>query len=164
MNINFNLIKLVVFDFDGVFTDNRVIIDQDGKESVICNRSDGLGLNRLRELGIRILILSTEKNNVVSKRALKLKVECIQGVENKESELINWVKKNKIDLSNTAFVGNDINDIPALQIVGFPILVADAFDEVLPFAKLKLSKNGGDGAVRELCDLIYFNYSSNNKL
>ena len=158
MDISFKLIKSVVFDFDGVFTDNRVIIDQDGKESVICNRSDGLGLNRLRELGIKLLILSTEKNKVVSKRALKLQVECIQGVEDKKIELLNWTKKNNIELINTAFLGNDINDIPALKLVGLPIVVADANEEVLAFAKIKLNKKGGDGAVRELCDLIFKYY------
>jgi YrbI family 3-deoxy-D-manno-octulosonate 8-phosphate phosphatase len=156
--MNFTEIKAVIFDFDGVFTNNLVIVNQDGVESVICNRSDGLGLKRLKEIGIKPLIISTEKNPVVTQRAKKMEIEVFQCVEDKGEFIKNWAKDFNLDLDKIAFLGNDINDIPALKSVGFPIVVNDCYEEVKPFAKLILSKTGGNGAVRELCDLIYFNH------
>jgi YrbI family 3-deoxy-D-manno-octulosonate 8-phosphate phosphatase len=156
--MNFSEIKAVIFDFDGVFTNNLVIVNQDGIESVICNRSDGLGLKRLKELGIKTLIVSTEKNPVVTQRAIKLEVEVFQNVQDKGDFINNWAKNLNLDLRKIAFLGNDINDIAAFNLVGFPIAVNDCYEEVKPFVKMILSKNGGNGAVRELCDLIYFSY------
>ena len=150
-----NNIKLVVFDFDGVFTDNRLIINEKGEESVICNRSDGFGLSLLRKLGIEMLILSTEINGVVQKRAQKLKLECINGVDDKLSRLKKELKKRGYELSETAFVGNDINDAECLKAVGLPIVVADAHPDVAGLGKYKTKALGGRGAVREICDMIY---------
>ena len=147
-------LKAVVFDFDGVFTDNTVFVDQNGVESVRCWRSDGLGLSRITSLGLKTLIISTEKNHVVSTRAKKLKTEYIHGVDDKAYTIAKWSSKVGIPLSNIAFVGNDINDIPALREVGLPIGVADSYDEILPFIKYQTNKCGGYGAVREVCDLI----------
>jgi YrbI family 3-deoxy-D-manno-octulosonate 8-phosphate phosphatase len=158
--MNFKEIKSVVFDFDGVFTDNTVIVDQNGVESVKCWRSDGLGLDRLRSLGITLLVISTEINPVVSTRAKKLKMECIQGVDDKSTTILQWASDKNIQLLNTAFIGNDINDIPAFKKVGFPIAVADSYEEIKPYVKFITSKNGGYGAVREICDLIYNDYKS----
>jgi 3-deoxy-D-manno-octulosonate 8-phosphate phosphatase (KDO 8-P phosphatase) len=149
-------IKALVFDFDGVFTNNLVYVNQLGIESVSCSRSDGLGLDRVRELNIKTVIISTETNPVVKVRAEKLKIDCLQGISNKAQSVIEWAESNDVDLNEIAFLGNDINDIPALKIVGYPIGVNDLFDEVKPFIKMILSKKGGNGAVRELCDLIYF--------
>jgi YrbI family 3-deoxy-D-manno-octulosonate 8-phosphate phosphatase len=157
--MNFKEIECVVFDFDGVFTDNTVIVDQNGIESVRCWRSDGLGLDRLRTLSIKLLIISTEVNPVVSIRAKKLKMECLQGINDKSVAILEWTLTNNVELSKTAFVGNDINDIAAFKEVGFPIAVADCYHEVRPFVRFVLSRMGGFGAVRELCDLIYQDYS-----
>lgn len=152
---NFHDVKLVAFDFDGVFTDNRVNTTENGIESVNCWRSDGIGLSRIINLGIKVVIISTESNSVVSVRAAKLKVPCFQNVQNK-AEVVNKICSNHgISLNQTMFVGNDINDIPAFLEVGFPVGVADSYPEIYPFIIHKTKKNGGYGAVREICDLIF---------
>lgn len=152
-------LKAIIFDFDGVFTDNTVLVDQNGVESVRCWRSDGLGLARIRSLGLKILIISTEANPVVSIRAKKLNTDCIQGVENKAAVVVAWAASIGLSLSNIGFVGNDINDIPALKEVGLPMGVADAYEEISPFIKYQTRKRGGYGAVREICDLIVNAYA-----
>ena len=148
-------VELVAFDFDGVFTDNSVYISQEGIESVRCSRSDGLGLDRLRQVNVQIVIISTEKNSVVSVRASKLKIRCIQGVEDKAAEILKICTELNIAPAYTMFVGNDINDIPAFKIVGMPVGVNDAFPEIFPHIIFTTTKRGGYGAVRELCDMIY---------
>ncbi len=145
-------IRLIAFDFDGVFTDNMVYIMEDGREAVRCYRGDGIGLRKLERMGIEPFIISTETNPVVSARSHKLKVQCIQGCENKRSTLEGLARERGISLSQTAFVGNDINDLPALAVAGLPIVVADAHPDVLPIAQWRTSRPGGFGAVRELCD------------
>ena len=148
-------IELVAFDFDGVFTDNTVLISETGIESVNCWRSDGIGIKRLIEKKIKIYIISSEINQVVSTRAKKLNIPCLQGVKNKKKAIINVCSDLNICMKRTAFVGNDLNDIPALQIVGIPICVGDAYPEIIPYTIYQTEKNGGRGAVREVCDLIY---------
>ena len=155
MNLEFNQIKLLILDFDGVLTDNFVYVNQEGIESVKCNRSDGIGISRLKNIGINVVIISTEKNSVVTVRGNKLKVDVIQGVRDKKIEVEKISNNLKIPLSKIAFLGNDINDIPALEIVGFPLGVSDSYVEIDPFIKFKTQKKGGEGAVREVCDLIY---------
>jgi len=145
----------IIFDFDGVFTDNTVMVSQEGIEWIKCWRSDGLGLSRLKELGIKLFIFSTEANPVVSTRAQKLKIECRQNLDDKALAVQDFSKEYNIPLDKIAFVGNDINDIPALQLVGLPIAVQDAYPEILPYVKLQTEKCGGYGAVREICDLVY---------
>lgn len=147
--------NLVVFDFDGVFTDNTVWLNQDGVESVRCCRSDGIGLSRLRALDIPAVIVSTEVNPVVSKRAEKLRLPCRQGVRDKAKAFRAVCDERNIALENAAFVGNDINDIPAFKLAGIPIAVADCYEEVLPFVVYRTRRAGGMGAVREVCDLIF---------
>lgn len=142
------------FDFDGVFTDNRVWVFEDGREAVACNRSDGHGLSLIRPLGIPMIVLSTEKNPVVAARCGKLGLACRQGLSDKGRALEVVAKEESIDLSRAVYVGNDLNDMGCLQRVGFPVAVADAYPEVRAIAALVLSKPGGHGAVRELCDLI----------
>lgn len=157
MNISRQLlstVELVVFDFDGVFTDNTVFVDQEGKESVRCWRSDGLGLSRLRENGVKTYIISTEANPVVSARAKKLKIDCLQAVEDKAAAILSTCQNLGVDPAQTLFVGNDINDIPAFKVVGLPVAVADAYPEVLPYVLASTAKPGGFGAVREICDVI----------
>lgn len=147
-------IKLVIFDFDGVFTDNSVFIDQNGVESVRCSRSDGLGLRLLDKMNIQYCIVSSESNSVVISRAKKLDIDVTHGHDDKLPIVKKIAKDKKINMRNIAYVGNDINDIDCLQIVGLPIAVADSFPEVLSIAKYKTKRLGGYGAVREVCDLL----------
>jgi YrbI family 3-deoxy-D-manno-octulosonate 8-phosphate phosphatase len=147
-------IRLVAFDFDGVFTDNMVYVLEDGTEAVRCFRSDGIGLQKLKRLGIESVIISTEANPVVSARARKLKIRCIQNCQDKRAVLEEIAHENGITLNEVAFVGNDINDLACLECVALPIVVQDAFEEVVPLALYQTKRPGGHGAVREICDLF----------
>jgi 3-deoxy-D-manno-octulosonate 8-phosphate phosphatase (KDO 8-P phosphatase) len=148
-------VRLAVFDFDGVFTDNRVWVDEHGAETVAFSRSDGLGLRRLDEVGVRPLIVSMEQNPIVTARAGKLQVDCVQGVEDKLAVLHERTGKLGIALEDTAYVGNDINDAECLRAVGVPVVPADAWPEVKPLARWVLSRAGGTGCVREFCDAVW---------
>lgn len=147
-------LRLLVFDFDGVFTDNMVYVFEDGREAVRCSRFDGIGLRRLESAGVEPIIVSTETNPVVSKRAKKLAVECIQGVAKKLDVVTNLVVARGITFEAVGFVGNDVNDFSCLSRVGLPIVVADAHRDVIDIAAYVTSAPGGHGAVREICDLI----------
>lgn len=145
-------IRLVAFDFDGVFTDNMVYVLEDGREAVRCSRADGIGLRALERLGILPVILSTETNRVVAARAAKLKIRCVHGLEDKLGSLVSLAGEMGIELSECAFVGNDVNDAACLRAVGLPIVVQDAHPDVLGLARFKTETRGGYGAVREVCD------------
>jgi YrbI family 3-deoxy-D-manno-octulosonate 8-phosphate phosphatase len=145
--------RLFAFDFDGVFTDNTVYVFEDGREAVRCWRSDGLGLRKLERL-VRIVILSTEKNPVVLRRAEKLGIECQHGLPDKLVVLERLAREAGIELSQVAYMGNDINDAACLGCVGLPIVVQDAHEDVLPLARIQTQARGGRGAVREVCDLF----------
>jgi len=147
-------IRLVAFDFDGVFTDNMVYVFEDGSEAVRCFRSDGIGLQKLGRLGIESVIISTESNPVVSARARKLKIRCIQDCPDKRAVLEDIAQENNITLNEIAFVGNDINDLPCLECVALPIVVQDAYQDIVPIALYQTKNPGGHGAVREVCDLF----------
>jgi N-acylneuraminate cytidylyltransferase len=147
-------IGAVVFDFDGVFTDNRVWVQQDGREAVACSRGDGMGLDLLRQAGFPLLVISKEVNPVVSARCNKLKIECLQGVDDKRSALLGWTASRGIALADVIYLGNDINDLPCLELAGCPAVVADAHPEARRAARLLLESPGGFGAVRELADLV----------
>jgi len=147
-------IRLVAFDFDGVFTDNMVYVSEDGSEMVRCFRGDGLGLDKLKRAGIKTIIISTETNTVVTARSQKLGIRCIQGCEDKCSAINALLKEMDLSLEQVAFVGNDLNDLPCLTIVGLPIVVQDAHPDVIPYSSYQTSKLGGHGAVREICDLF----------
>ena len=147
-------VDALVTDFDGVHTDDTVMVDQLGRESVRVSRSDGAGIARLRRAGIPVLILSAEQNPVVGRRAEKLGVECAQGVEEKGAVLREWAERRGIRLDRIAYLGNDRGDLPALELVGWPIAVPDAAPEALDAARHVLARTGGHGAVRELADLI----------
>lgn len=154
MDLNYQHIKIFAMDFDGVLTDNHVYVSDDGREYVRCTRSDGIGLQKLRNHGIELLVVSTEKNPVVSKRCEKLKLRCFQDIGSKADFLRGYTKKKNINLENIAFVGNDENDLEVLKIVGFPFVVNDAYPAVKKYAKYVTKKPGGEGAIREICDMI----------
>lgn len=144
----------VVLDFDGVLTDDRVLTLQDGTEGVLCSRGDGLGVEHLRHAGVRMLVLSKECNPVVAARAAKLRLECLQGDDDKAATVVRWCRAGRIDLSRVVYVGNDVNDLGAFRVVGFPVAVADAHPSVRAAARLVLDAPGGRGAARELSERI----------
>lgn len=147
--------KLLVMDFDGVVTDDTVITDQDGRESVICSRSDGFGLDMLRQHGkVHAMILSREENPVVSARARKLKLEVHQGVQDKAQAIQQLIKERNLAQAEVIYIGNDLNDLPVLPYVGYFACPQDAHSEVFRRADLVLSKPGGRGAIRELIEII----------
>lgn len=147
-------IELVVFDFDGVLTNNRVLVMENGLEAVFCNRADGLAFDMLRAAKLPVLILSTEKNPVVSARAAKLRAPVLHGVGDKHQKLIEHCSEIRVNLSNVMFIGNDLNDLSAMGMVGYPIAVADAHPAVKNIAKIVLSTRGGDGVAREIAEKV----------
>jgi YrbI family 3-deoxy-D-manno-octulosonate 8-phosphate phosphatase len=153
-------VAAVVFDFDGVFTDNSVTLDQDGRESVVCRRDDGMGISRLKALGIPMLVLSSEVNVVVSTRCRKLGLECLQGVKDKQSALAAWAARNNVERSRLVYVGNDVNDVDCLRWAGCGVAVADAYPQAREVATVLLTQAGGRGAVRELCELVIHSVQS----
>ena len=147
-------LQLVVFDFDGVMTDNRVWVNEHGEEFVACNRSDGLGLQMLRRLGVDLLVLSTERNGVVGARCRKLGLPFEQGLEDKAGRLRAILDERGIDASGVVYVGNDVNDLDCMRLAGCAVAVADAYPEARRVADIILTRAGGHGAVRELCDRV----------
>jgi N-acylneuraminate cytidylyltransferase len=144
----------VVTDFDGVHTDDTVRVDQDGVEAVTVSRADGMGVSLLRAAGVPFLILSTEVNPVVSARARKLGVEVRQAAGDKAAVIRAWAADRGIPLSHIAYLGNDVNDLPCLDIVGWPTAVPDAHPLVLAAARVVLDRSGGQGAVRDLAERV----------
>lgn len=149
-------IRLVVFDFDGVFTDSAVWVREDGVELVRCSREDGMGISLLRNsgLGVELMVLSTEENPVVAARCRKLRLRAVQGIKDKASKLEEIASEMSIALEQIAYVGNDINDRECLLKVGLPIVVADAHPSVATLGRLRTQRNGGHGAVREVCEAL----------
>ena len=147
-------IKVVAFDFDGVFTDNRVLVTEDGREAVFCWRGDGLGLAMIKNKGLYPLVISTEINPIVTVRCRKLKIPCIQGCKDKLQALKQEAEKLGVSLGKVSFVGNDTNDTDCLKNVAFPICVSDSHPKVLTLGKYITKTKGGFGAVREVCDLF----------
>lgn len=153
-------IHMLVLDFDGVLTDNRVLVLQDGTEGVFCSRSDGLGIDRIKQIDVPVIVISTEVNPVVSARCKKLKIDCIQGCSDKLAALIEESKKRSVPLANIAYLGNDVNDLECMQAVGFAACVRDAYPQLHSCAHYVTERTGGHGAVRELCDLIIAAHTS----
>ncbi len=152
-------IKLIICDFDGVVTDNLVITDQDGRESVVASRSDSMHIKKLREMGIELMILSSEANPVVMARAKKMGVEAIHNVGMQAKGLVmrEVLEQKNLKAENVIYLGNDLNDLPCFEVAGWSVAVADAYPEVIRAADHVLTKTGGHGAIRELCELILTN-------
>ncbi|MBZ6137402.1 N-acylneuraminate cytidylyltransferase [Streptomyces olivaceus] len=143
-------IDAVVLDFDGTQTDDRVLIDSDGREFVSVHRGDGLGIAALRRSGLTMLILSTEVNPVVAARARKLKLPVLHGIDRKDLALKQWCEEQGIAPERVLYVGNDVNDLPCFALVGWPVAVASAHDAVRGAARAVTTVPGGEGAVREV--------------
>ncbi len=147
-------VGLVVFDFDGVFTDNKVFTTQDGIEIVRCDRSDSLGIDKLKTLKVPSMILSKEENPVVAVRGAKLGISVECGCDDKAKFLREYAKKKNIELSTIVYFGNDINDFEVMSIVGYPVATGDAHSSVKEIARLVIPQTGGAGAVRALCEFL----------
>ncbi|MEY3615279.1 MAG: hypothetical protein RLZZ518_280 [Actinomycetota bacterium] len=147
-------IRAIAFDFDGVFTDDRVLVSETGEESVFCSRSDGMGIGLLRDAGIHMIIISKEKNVVVAARAKKLSLEVVHGCDDKLPVLKEWMQRIGVTPDTTAYMGNDINDLECLNHVGCAITPADAHPEALAVADVVTTKLGGRGAIREVADAV----------
>jgi len=157
-------LRFVAFDFDGVFTDNHVLVLENGQEAVRCSRSDGIGLSRLKLLGLEMTIISTEVNAVVQSRAAKLGLPCINGCDDKIAALSGLLDERGLSLKQAAFVGNDVNDEACLSRVGLPVVVADAHPDVIELGLYRTRSPGGYGAVREFCDLVATEIENNGSI
>lgn len=150
----FRDVQAIAFDFDGVFTDNRVLVSEQGVEYVFCDRSDGMGIGLLRQIGIHMIIISKEPNPVVSARARKLNLDVEQGCDVKLPVLISWLRRIGVSADNCAYMGNDINDLECMGHVGTAIAPADAHPLALQSATIVTKARGGRGAIREIADSI----------
>ncbi|MBV6391681.1 MAG: 3-deoxy-manno-octulosonate cytidylyltransferase [Anaerolineales bacterium] len=149
-------VKLILCDFDGVVTDNFVLTDENGKETVSASRSDSMHIKTLREKGVETMILSSEPNPVVLARAKKMGVEAIHGIgmQNKGKVMREVLERKKVRAEDVIYLGNDLNDLPCFEIAGWSVAVADAYPEVIRAADYVLTRRGGRGAIRELCEMV----------
>lgn len=154
VQIGADMLDAIIFDFDGVLTDNRVLLTQEGVELVSCSRADGLAFEVLNKVGLKSWILSTEQNPVVAMRGKKLRVPVIQGVANKQDALRKLAHNEKIDLNRMLFVGNDLNDLLAMDICGFSACPIDSHPKVVERATIVLNSAGGQGVARELVEAV----------
>ncbi|MEI5006626.1 acylneuraminate cytidylyltransferase [Streptomyces sp. PmtA] len=143
-------VDAVVLDFDGTQTDDRVLVDSDGRELVAVHRGDGLGIAALRRAGLKLLILSTEQNPVVAARARKLNLPVLHGIDRKDAALERWCEENTVAPERVLYAGNDVNDLPCFGLVGWPVAVASAHDSVRAAARAVTTTPGGAGAIREI--------------
>jgi N-acylneuraminate cytidylyltransferase len=148
-------VKAIVMDFDGVHTDNLVITDQNGIESVRTSRGDGMGISALRDSGrYQMMILSKERNPVVIKRAEKLKLEVYHNVDDKVGALNDWLAKRGLGWADLLYVGNDINDHSAMVEAGLSACPSDSHPSILGIADWILPLPGGKGALRSMSDIL----------
>lgn len=154
--INLKTTALIIYDFDGVMTDNRVLTFQDGREAVLCHRGDGLAIEIIKKKNIPQVIISSENNPVVSARAQKLDIPVIQGIgiSAKKKTVTQYCKKNNIPLEKVLYIGNDLNDLEIMRLVGYPVAPADAVKEVKQTAKIITKTKGGNGVIRELLNYL----------
>lgn len=157
----FSSIQLLALDFDGVFTDNKVYTNENGEESVRCDRSDGLGIAMLKERlpDLYLCVISKEKNQVVRKRCEKLEIPVYHGIDAKLSLLEGIARERGVAMDTVAYVGNDLNDLDCIRVAGLGIAVADSVPEVLKTADYVTTHKGGDGAIREIIDMILHHHT-----
>ena len=148
-------VDLIIFDFDGVLTDNAVFVFEDGREAVRCNRADGLAFDMFRAAGMPVAIMSTERNSVVRARGDKLKVPVIQAVADKGAAIQALAVERGVSLDRIMFVGNDLNDLSAMRLGGYPVSVSDGHETVRRAARIVLAAKGGEGAARELAEIVF---------
>ncbi|MBD9541583.1 acylneuraminate cytidylyltransferase [Ensifer sp. ENS04] len=152
-----NKIKALITDFDGVHTDDSVIVNQDGSEAVRCSRSDGMGIEILRNRGLKMLILSREQNPVVKARAAKLQMDVLHHIRDKLPALDAWRCEHHLDWAEIAYIGNDINDLDCMKVCGMSFAPSDAHPETKAISTMVLQRSGGNGALRELSEYLISN-------
>ncbi|MFI5700343.1 cytidylyltransferase domain-containing protein [Streptomyces xanthochromogenes] len=143
-------VDAVVLDFDGTQTDDKVLIDSEGRELVAVHRGDGLGIAALRRAGLKLLVLSTEQNPVVAARARKLEIPVLHGIDRKDVALKQWCEDEGVDPQRVLYAGNDVNDLPCFALAGWPVAVGSAHDSVRAAARAVTRTPGGEGAIREI--------------
>jgi N-acylneuraminate cytidylyltransferase len=151
---NFNKPQVIFTDFDGCLTDDRVWLNQDGEEFVAVNRKDGLAVKRLKNLGIQVVITSTETNKVVLARGNKMGVEVLQGLIDKVVSIEQYLEQKNLSWEDVWYIGNDVNDIGAIKRAKFSICPSDAVKDVKKAVDLKLKTKGGYGVLSELATLL----------
>jgi len=147
-------IQYIIFDFDGVFTDNRVMVDQNGIESVVCNRSDGWAIQALHKCNFFMTILTSEKNSVVRQRAEKLNLPIIDGALNKAEKVSEMFRSGICLPENTLYVGNDVNDYTSMKMCKYSACPLDSHREIKKIAFFQLKKKGGEGVAMEIAEEI----------
>ena len=152
---NFKNIKSLFFDFDGVLTDNYVYTSSSGQEIVKCSRSDGLAFDAFKKIKLPVFIVSSESNKVVDIRCKKLNVKFYKSIENKEKTIKLIASKYKINLANSLYIGNDINDLKAMKLCGFKACPIDSHTKIKRLQNIIMLKNqGGKGIAREIAEKI----------
>jgi YrbI family 3-deoxy-D-manno-octulosonate 8-phosphate phosphatase len=151
---NLSNVKLFVYDFDGVMTNNTFVLDEEGHEQVSLNRSDGLAVAEIKKRGYKQIILSTEDSKIISHRAKKLGIDCYIGINDKLEKLREFLKLEELDFSEIAYVGNDINDYEAMCLAAFKICPSDAQISIKKISNLVLDKEGGRGVIREILYIL----------
>lgn len=150
-------VSMLVMDFDGIHTDGFVYVDENGCETVRCSRRDGLGLEILKNNGIKLCVISKEKNPVVSARCKKLDIEYYQGVDNslgKKDILESLVMREGFPIESVMYMGDDINDHDAMVYAGIAVTVADGHEQIKNIADIILKSKGGEHAIREIAEMI----------
>jgi YrbI family 3-deoxy-D-manno-octulosonate 8-phosphate phosphatase len=147
---NSKIPKILFTDFDGCLTDDRVWLNQDGEEFVVTNRKDGLAVKRLKNLGIQVVITSTETNKVVLARGKKMGVEVLQGLVDKAESIEQYLKQKNLTWSDVWYIGNDVNDLGAIGKAKLSISPADAIKKVRKTVDVVLKTNGGRGILSEI--------------
>lgn len=161
---NLEMVHTIAFDFDGVFTNNKVYVSETGIEHVRCDRADGLAIDmlrsykRMRRLDFEMIILSREKNPVVAARARKLRIQCIPGLDQKLTCLKTYFQGTRpgdaAPFSGLIYLGNDLNDLPVIEHAGFSAVPADAHPLLRSVASIVLDTAGGCGFVREFVERL----------
>lgn len=155
MNYNLTNYDRLLIDFDGVLTNNKVYVDEVGKETVLCSRADGLAFDVLKKIKFYTLIFSTERSDVVMMRAQKLDIPFVSSVQNKCNKLLSMTKNLHWDLTRTVYIGNDLNDYFAMKLCGLKICPNDAHLKVKKISNIILNVKGGEGAIRELLEDVF---------
>ena len=151
---NSKIPKILFTDFDGCLTDDRVWLNQEGEEFVAANRRDGLAVKRLKNLGIQVVIASTETNKVVLARGNKLGVDVLQGLADKVGAIEQYLKQKNLSWNDIWYIGNDVNDLGVIKKVRLSLCPADAVKKVRKTVDVVLKTNGGYGILEEIVTFL----------
>ena len=147
---NTKIPKIIFTDFDGCLTDDRVWLNQEGEEFVAANRKDGLAVKRLKNLGIQVVIASTETNKVVLARGNKMGVDVLQGLTDKAEAIEQYLNQKNLSWNDIWYIGNDVNDLGAIERANLSLCPADAVKKVRKTVDIVLKTNGGRGILSEI--------------